>query len=135
MRSSGELMQVRNSSIYAVLLALPGTVLAQVAPPPHAAPNGPAPVMQEPLQISYGGSVPTGQATAGAIALTLRDAIQRGLRYNLGALTSREIAETVKAERGKALRTLLPSRSVGVTQTSQQEDLAALGFNVPAIPT
>src|SRR6266581_4240523 len=127
-------MQVSIFSPFVILLALPGAVWAQVPPPPQTVPNGPAPVLQEPLQISYGGSVPTGQATAAPIELKLRDAIQRGLRYNLGALTSRDIVDTVKAERRRALSTLLPSLSAGVTQTSQQEDLVAFGLNVPGIP-
>ena len=69
------------------------------------------------------------------LALSLRDAIQRGLRYNLGILTNRDIADTVKAERRRTLSTLLPNLSVGATQTSQQMDLVAFGLNVPGFPT
>ncbi len=108
--------------------------MAQVPPPPQARSNGPAPVLQEQPQVSFGGSVPTGTVSATPLGLSLRDAIQRGLRYNLGILTSRDIADTVKAERRRTLSTLLPNIYAGATQTSQQIDLAAFGFNLPGIP-
>jgi outer membrane protein TolC len=108
--------------------------MAQVPPPPQATPNGPAPVLQGQPQISFSGSVATGTVSATPLALSLRDAIQRGLRYNLGILTSHDIADTAKAERRKTLSTLLPNVTVGATQTSQQIDLAAFGFNLPGIP-
>ena len=111
-----------------------GISAAQVPAPPQPVPNGPAPVLQEPLQVSYGGSVPTGQATATPLSLSLREAIRRGLLYNLGILTNREIADTAKAERRRALSTLLPNISAGAIQTSQQLDLAAFGLSLPGIP-
>ncbi len=117
-----------------VFLLAAFAAMAQVPPPPQARPNGPAPVLQEQPQISFSGSVATGTVSATPLALSLRDAIQRGLRYNLGILTSRDIADTVKAERRRTLSTLLPNVSVGATQTSQQIDLAAFGFNLPGIP-
>ncbi len=117
-----------------VFLLAAFSAMAQVPPPPQARPNGPAPVLQEQPQISFSGSVATGTVSATPLALSLRDAIQRGLRYNLGILTSRDIADTVKAERRRTLSTLLPNVSVGATQTSQQIDLAAFGFNLPGIP-
>jgi hypothetical protein len=108
--------------------------MAQVPPPSAARPNGPAPVLQEQPQVSFSGSVATGTVSATPVALSLRDAIQRGLRYNLGILTSRDIADTVKAERRRTLSTLLPNVYAGATQASQQIDLAAFGFNAPGIP-
>jgi outer membrane protein TolC len=108
--------------------------MAQLAPPPQPVPNGPAPIVQAPLEVSYSGSVPTGQATATPLNLTLREAIRRGLQYNLGVLVNRDIADTARAERRRTLSTLLPNLSVGAMQTSQQIDLAAFGFSVPGFP-
>ncbi len=116
------------------LLAL-GAAFAQVAPPPEAIPNGPAPVLQQPPVVYYGGSIPTGQVTATPLDLPLRDAIQRGLRYNLGILTNGDIANTARDERRRALSTLLPQIFAGATQTSQQIDLAAFGISGPGFPT
>jgi outer membrane protein TolC len=109
--------------------------MAQVPPPPQALPNGPAPVLQEPLQVFYGGSVATGQASATPLNLSLRDAIRRGLQYNLGILTNRDIVDTVRAERQRTLSTLLPNLSVGAMQTSQQIDLVAFGFSIAGFPS
>jgi len=78
--------------------------------------------------------VAAGQATATPLQLSLRDAIQRGLQYNLGVLSNRDIVDTVRAERRRTLSTLLPNLSVGATQTSQQIDLVAFGFNFPGFP-
>ena len=117
-----------------LFVAASAAALAQFGPPPAAAPNGPVPVIQARPQISFNGSVPTGEATAAPLDLTLRDAIQRGLRYNLGVLTSRDLADVAKAERRRSLSTLLPSFSAAAIQTSAQNDLAAFGFNIPGFP-
>jgi outer membrane protein TolC len=107
------------------------TAFAQVPAPPQPIPNGPAPVLQQPAQIYYNGSVATGAASATPLDLTLKDAIRRGLLANLGILTNRDVADIAKAERRRALSTLLPQLSVGAIQTSQQIDLAAFGFSLP----
>ncbi len=108
---------------------------AQVPPPPSPVPNGPAPVLQQGFQINYNGSVPTGQATTTPIGISLRDAIQRGLKYNMGVLTNADIVNTSAAERRRTLSTLLPQISAGITQNSLQEDLVAFGFSFPGFPT
>jgi len=117
-----------------VFLLAAFAAMAQVPPPSEARANGPAPVLQGQPQVSFSGSVATGTVSATPLALSLRDAIQRGLRYNLGILTSRDIADTVKAARRKTLSTLLPNVYAGATQASEQIDLAAFGFNLPGIP-
>lgn len=106
----------------------------QVAPPPQPVPNGPPPVIDQGPQISYNGSVPAGQASATPLSLTLRDAIQRGLKYNLGILTNRDVVDVSSAERRRTLSTLLPSLAVGATQDSSQIDLVAFGLNMPGFP-
>jgi outer membrane protein TolC len=118
----------------AASIALGRLASGQVPPPPQPVPNGPAPVLREQPRITFGGSVATGTATATPLDLSLRDAIRRGLQYNLGILTNRDIVDTVKADRRRTLSTLLPNLSAGATQTSQQIDLAAFGFNFPGFP-
>jgi outer membrane protein TolC len=108
---------------------------AQVPPPPEPVPNGPAPILQLAPQIDYSGSVPTGQASATPVTLSLRDAIQRGLRYNLGILVNGDLADVASAQRRRALSTLLPSVSIAATQNSAQSDLVAFGLNLPGFPT
>jgi outer membrane protein TolC len=113
--------------------AFPVAALAQVPPPPIPVPNGPPSVLQERPQPNYSGSVPQGQPGA-LIDLSLRDAIRRGLQFNLGALTNRDLADSARIERRQALSTLLPSVSIGAMQASQQIDLVAFGLAVPGFP-
>ena len=91
--------------------------------------------MNQPFAVNYSGSVAQGQATAEPLQLSLADALKRGLQYNLGMLVNREIVATARAERRRALSTLLPNLSVGATQTSQQIDLVAFGLNIVGFPT
>lgn len=119
----------------AVAAFLASPLAGQIPPPPQPVPNGPAPVLTQPLQAGYSGSIPSGTASPASITLTLRDAIQRGLKYNLGILTNQDIVDLASAERRRTLSTLLPNLSAGVTQNSLQNDLVAFGLNVPGFPT
>ncbi len=76
----------------------------------------------------------SGTATGETLSLTLLDALKRGLQYNLGILVNREAMASSRAERRRTLSALLPNLSAGATQTSQQLDLVAFGFNVPGFP-
>jgi outer membrane protein TolC len=126
-------LKIRIRTLVVALLALPAAQ-SQVAPPPQPVPNGPAPVLQQTSLIDYSGSVPTGQASAMPLALSLRDAIQRGLKYNLGILVNGDLADIASAERRRTLSTLLPTFTAGATQNSLQEDLVAFGFSLPGFP-
>jgi outer membrane protein TolC len=90
-------------------------------------------------QSQFQGSVPTGPASPGRIALTLRDAIDRGLRTNLGILVSDSVSETARGQRLHALSALLPSINGELSQHEQQINLKTIGFNftIPgaSIPT
>jgi outer membrane protein TolC len=81
------------------------------------------------------GSVPEGQATGEEIDLSLTDAIERGLRSNLGVLLSGHGRTAAEGERRQALSELLPNLSAGLSETIQQTNLAALGFpGFPGVP-
>ena len=82
----------------------------------------------------FQGSVPDGTATATPIALTLDDAIARGLRANLGLLTSEQSSQQTKAQKIGALAALLPKVTGDVSETVQQTNLKALGLNFPSSP-
>jgi outer membrane protein TolC len=84
---------------------------------------------------NFQGSVPQGTATAAPIPLTLGDAINRGLKANLGLLTNEQSSREIRAERVRALAALLPSVSGQVGMTEQQLNLQALGFLVSFPPS
>src|SRR5215469_13421976 len=57
---------------------------------------------------TFQGSVPGGPASRAPLALGLENAIQRGLKFNLGLLESQTASQTARAERIQALSALLP---------------------------
>lgn len=105
-------------------------------PPPSSAypaiPQQPGLAQSSPEQFQ--GSVPAGQASATPIPLSLEDAIDRGLKTNLGLLVRSTATEFAQADRRRALSALLPNIQGGVSFTEQQLDLASLGFNFPFLP-
>ncbi len=123
-----------NLKIFTGFLFITSLGFAQVPPPfLEAFPTGLHQRRNRPRSPTSA-SVASGEASATPLELSLRAAIQRGLRYNLGILTNRDITDTLKADRRRALSALLPNLSVGATQTSQQLDLVAFGFHVPGFP-
>jgi len=87
-------------------------------------------------QSPFSGSVPEGKPTAEVLPLSFKDAIDRGLRNNLGLLLQSDTSLTAQGEKWKELSELLPHVSALVNQSVEQIDLAAEGFrfNFPGIP-
>ena len=82
------------------------------------------------------GSVPSGPATSEVLHLTLRDAINQGVRYNLATIDSQENARISRGQRLIALSKLLPQVNASVSEDVQQLNLATLGLkNIPGVPT
>lgn len=76
----------------------------------------------------FQGSIPSGTATAEVLPLSLDAAVARGLKYNLGLVSSDQNLRASRALRLRALSRLLPNVSGGVTETREQVNLAAFGF-------
>jgi outer membrane protein TolC len=93
--------------------------------------NPSSPLGTSPFQ----GSVPTGTATATPLALTMRDAIERGLTANLGAIERAENIRSARADWLASVSKLLPNVTANVSATREQIAVAALGFsNIPGFP-
>jgi outer membrane protein TolC len=89
-----------------------------------------APVVSLPgPQNPFLGSAPEGTATAEVLQIDFKDAIDRGLRNNLGLLLASDQTETARGERWKELSELLPNLSGRIIENAQNESLAALGFS------
>jgi outer membrane protein TolC len=85
---------------------------------------------------AFAGGVPTGEVQPGTLPLSISAAIDRGLKYNLGLLFTREDARDTRGERWKTLSSLLPNITAGTSETREQLDLAAFGFSgLPGFPT
>ena len=81
-------------------------------------------------QNQFLGSVPSGDRTQSPVALTLREAIDRGLRTNLGLLISDSASESARGRRMQALSALLPRVDAHVSQVEEQLNLATIGFDL-----
>jgi outer membrane protein TolC len=84
------------------------------------------------LQAQQGqflGSVPAGPLSPTPVPLTLRDAIDRALKSNLGLLVSQSTDEAARGRRIQALSALLPQVYAQVSQVDEQVNLATFGFN------
>jgi outer membrane protein TolC len=80
-------------------------------------------------QAQFQGSVPMGTVSPNPISLTLRDAIDRGLRGNLGLLLSGQVSEAARGGRLRALSALLPQATGEVSENVEQIDLKTRGIN------
>jgi outer membrane protein TolC len=80
-------------------------------------------------QNQFQGSVPTGLPSTAPLALTLHDAINRGLKANLGLLISDSANEIARGERLRALSALIPQLNGRAVETDEQLDLKTVGFN------
>ena len=77
----------------------------------------------------FQGSIPEGPASPTPISLTLRDAINRGLKTNLGLVTRDTQNQTARAQRIRALSALLPQVNGSFGITEEQVNLKTFGFN------
>jgi hypothetical protein len=84
-------------------------------------------------QNPYLGSVPS-KNTGTTIELSLRRAIDRGLRYNLGLIESNQASADVHAERLRALSALLPQLSADARQGYENLSYKEIGLKLPPIP-
>src|SRR6202049_404880 len=106
------------------LLLAPG-LAAQATGEALPAPNVTLPGPQNPFL----GSAPEGKAPTEVLKIDFKEAIDRGLRNNLGLLLASDQTEAARGERWKELSELLPNLSAHVIENVQTESLAALGFN------
>ncbi|HEY6308658.1 MAG TPA: TolC family protein [Candidatus Angelobacter sp.] len=85
-------------------------------------------------QNPFLGSVPQGQPTAEPIDLSLADAIDRGLRFNLGVIENQASLRQAQALRLRALSAMIPNVSAVLRQNLDQLSTVALGIRNPAFP-
>lgn len=87
-------------------------------------------------QNPFSGSIPQGTVTPGVLDLTVQDALDRALKYNLGLYLSDRATEQARAAQLRALSELLPNVNASVTEEEQKINLKAFGFaSFPGFPT
>src|SRR5271167_1109138 len=85
-------------------------------------------------QDPYLGSIPQGKATAGVLDLTIEDALDRGLKYNLGLYLAARVTEQASASHLRALSDLLPVVNGSFAEEDQKLNLKKFGFTFPGFP-
>ena len=86
-------------------------------------------------QDPYLGSIPQGKATPEVLDLTIEDALDRALKYNLGLYLAARVTEQSGAAHLRALSDLLPVVNGSYTEEEQKLNLKQFGFTFPGVPT
>jgi outer membrane protein TolC len=123
-------MDRRRKMIAAVLCIAAAAVSgsAQSLAPEQSSIAGSSALRQSSTENQILGSVPTGTVSPQPIALSLADAIERGLRQNLGILVSDDAQISAQGQLWQARSPLLPDFSARVSENAQKVNLAAEGF-------
>jgi outer membrane protein TolC len=111
-----------------VAISAPGGMAAQTLPGLPASQSSAA------SSSSFQGSVAAGEASPQPIDLSLDEAMQRGLKANLGIILSSAQAAGARGERLSRLQSLLPSVDANAKETVMQIDLPAEGLRIPGFP-
>jgi outer membrane protein TolC len=85
-------------------------------------------------QNGFTGSVPDGKAVGQPLSISFLDAINRGLKNNLGLLLSDDNTLAARGAKWKELSNLLPAVTAKGQETVQQTSLSALGLRIPGLP-
>jgi outer membrane protein TolC len=119
-----------------VMIALSAMSGAQSSPAVQALPAAPNPANElvAAQQSPYLGSVSSEQLHPGVLELTLQDALDRGLKTNLGLFLSRTSAQKSRAARRQALSELLPHVEGALRESTQRINLRALGIPLATLP-
>jgi outer membrane protein TolC len=124
-------MDQRRKMIAAILyvtLGAAGAWAQAMAPLQNLAAGGPSGPRRGYPQNELFGSVPTGNPNPQAIPLSLADAIERGLRQNLGILVSGDAQLSAQGQFTQARSSLLPEVYGRISENAQKVNLAAEGF-------
>jgi outer membrane protein TolC len=130
--------QIGSLLVFTLLSAAAAFAQGGGGPTYSGPPAVPVPAAQ--AQNPYAGSVPAGQATPEVLKLTFPDAVNRGLKQNLGALLANEDIGSARGEKWRQLSNLLPNVTTATSENVKQIDLKTFGFKfsvpgaaVPAI--
>src|ERR1041385_2597155 len=127
-RMFGTLLVAGLLSAISTAQSSPGPVRSSLSAPTPATQSVAAP------QSPYFGSVSSERLHSGVLELTLRDALDRGLKVNLGLFLSGTTAEKSRATRRQALSELLPHVGGSLRESTQRINLRALGIPLATLP-
>ena len=126
MRRSSRVLYCFLPALLLLLLASSGLFSQTPEPSPSVSLPG--------SQSPFLGSSPEGTATSEVLEIDFKEAIERGLRNNLGLLLASDQTRAARGQRWQQLAELLPNISVRATEAVQTESLTALGFKSSVFP-
>lgn len=85
-------------------------------------------------QNGFTGSVPASGLSPAPVSISFLDAIDRGLKQNLGLLLSADNTLNARGAKWKELSNLLPNIVAKGQENVQQTNLASLGLRIPGLP-
>lgn len=128
-------MRVARLALILLMAGALGAGRAAAQGPGMAAPQSPAGGGAAPMpptgSTPFLGGVPSGEAKAQPLTLSISEAINRGLEHNLGILTAEQAAGQAQGARWTALSSLLPTIGAHLSESRQILNLAAYGFPLP----
>lgn len=83
---------------------------------------------------TYKGSVATGKLQPGVMKVSLGDAIQMGLKHNLGLLLTSQSTQSARGAQLEQLQTLLPTVNGHIKEAEQETNLEASGLRIQGFP-
>jgi outer membrane protein TolC len=122
--SSCDALKVKLLPVVACLALAAGARAQQTKP--EDLPQAPTP---NPAVVKLAGDVVVERATPGALPLSIDDAIEGGLKRNVGILLQIQNQRSVHGQVLTVKNNLLPSMTAVAKTSAQQINLAALGFN------
>src|SRR6266849_1575726 len=121
--------------LFVLVAALASTAQLPASGPMTASsdqqPPAVTPIQTPPLD-AFSGSGTVDKLVPGVLPLSLLDAIDRGMKHNLGLLLSQQQTEVASAQHRRNLSALLPNVSGNVSDSVNQINLAAFGIPLPA---
>ena len=92
--------------------------------------NGPQAITVSPVipQNPYAGSTPSGQPSPEVLQLTLFDAVNRGLKQNMGPLLTSSSITSARGQKVGEMSNILPNITTATDENLRQIDLATFGF-------
>src|SRR5262245_34621345 len=109
----------QNGAVNAVQLPVPGTTTSVDTLNPAIQVQGP-----------YTGSFPSGSAVPFDGKLSFRNALERGIEYNLGPIGMNEILRQAQGQAKINRSIVLPNISASVIQATQQTNLQTVGLRL-----
>ncbi len=121
--------RMRRSLKVSLTLVLCPLLFLSILPVMFSQTSGGTPSVSLPgSQSPFQGSAPEGKATPEVLQIDFKEAIDRGLRNNLGFLLASDQTQAARGQRWQQLAELLPNLSVRALEDVQTQSLTALGL-------